>query len=410
MDDVAPELLEQIQKAFEENLENGAAQRWLTRIENGGGYADAGEYAEAVGQALADAFRTCLSEEVLPDGRMYWNIADRVVRPMLERDHALVADVAQRTQTALNEAAGIGIRAQTVPLDDLRIDGILNRLSEAPRYSDIAWILDAPVRQFLHSIVDESVKRNAEFQYDAGLSPIIIRRAESKCCKWCSALAGKYAYPNDIPDDVYRRHDNCRCVVEYDPGDGKRQNVHTKQWTDSAQIEERKNADGVDTAQRVRNAPRQKIEPQNVTAEYLRNARPGQGTISIPPEYDRKKYAAEIQGAQRIHDIFGGNVELLLDRKIEKQKSPDYLWNGKLWDLKTLTRESAANSAVRHGLQQIRDNQGGLILDFGTQSFSNDLLLTVLEKRMQWYHLEQDVDIIVLYRDALYEVLRYLKR
>lgn len=135
-------------------------------------------------------------------------------------------------QQQLNEAAGIGIKAQSVPLDQDRVDGILNRLAAAEQYDSVAWLLDEPVILFSRSVVDESVRRNAEFQGEAGLSPRIIRRAESHCCEWCARLAGTYTYP-DVPRDVYRRHDFCRCVVEYDPGDGKGQDVHTKQWTNT---------------------------------------------------------------------------------------------------------------------------------------------------------------------------------
>ena len=65
----------------------------------------------------------------------------------------------------------------------------------------------------------------------AGLRPRVIRTAESHCCKWCSALAGTYDYPR-VPKDVYRRHERCRCRVEYDPGEGRRQNVWNKTWTE----------------------------------------------------------------------------------------------------------------------------------------------------------------------------------
>ena len=40
--------------------------------------------------------------------------------------------------------------------------------------------------------------------------------------------AVKYAYPDDVPQDVYKRHDNCKCTVEY-VTNGRKQNVHTKQ-------------------------------------------------------------------------------------------------------------------------------------------------------------------------------------
>lgn len=74
--------------------------------------------------------------------------------------------------------------------------------------------------------MDSTVKTNADFQYKAGLRPKIRRMTDGKCCEWCSRLAGVYDYP-DVPKDVFRRHANCGCVVEYDPGDGKQtENVH----------------------------------------------------------------------------------------------------------------------------------------------------------------------------------------
>ncbi|MBO4861480.1 MAG: hypothetical protein J5535_01100, partial [Firmicutes bacterium] len=70
---------------------------------------------------------------------------------------------------------------------------------------------------------------NADFHYKTGLSPKIVRTAEAKCCDWCASLEGEYDYPLE-DTEVYRRHDNCRCIVEYKPGDGRKQDVHTKQW------------------------------------------------------------------------------------------------------------------------------------------------------------------------------------
>ncbi len=63
-------------------------------------------------------------------------------------------------------------------------------------------------------------------------TPKVVGRASWHCCEWCSALAGSYRYP-DVPKDVYRRHENCNCTVEYDPGSGKTQNIWTKAWTSS---------------------------------------------------------------------------------------------------------------------------------------------------------------------------------
>ena len=243
-EDIAPALLESIRQDFESNL--GGRQRavqLLEKIQAGGAnYADAGDYAEEVGAALADAFRANLSSAALPGGRMYWNIADRVVRPLLEQDHTLVAEAAQTVQQSLNTAAGLGIRPQPVPLNESRVEGILNKISAAEQYDDVAWVLGEPVKNFSRAIIDESIRRNVEFQGGAGLRPRVIRRVVANCCRWCSNLAGTYTYP-DVPNDVYRRHEYCRCTVEYDPGDGRRQNVHTKRWTTASErdkIETRK--------------------------------------------------------------------------------------------------------------------------------------------------------------------------
>lgn len=231
MEDIAPSLLDAIRKSFAEIIGGSTKIEELYQLIHGGGatYADVEEYAYYVGEALSQAFGRHLSSSALPDGRMYFNIADRVLRPLLEEDHSMVADAALQVQTSLNRAAGIGIKAQTVPVNDDRIYGIVNKVANAENFDDIAWMLDEPVKNFSQAVVDDTLKANFNFQGKSGLRPRIIRKAEPKCCEWCSNLAGEYDYP-DVPDDVYRRHERCRCTVDYDPGSGKHKNVWTKQY------------------------------------------------------------------------------------------------------------------------------------------------------------------------------------
>lgn len=246
MNDIAPELLEKMQSAFKDNLDSNLKIRELYELVRGGKatYIDAEDFAYEVGSVLAKVFGENLSSAILPDGKMYYNIAERLLRPLLEENHSLVADVAARVQEALNQKAGIGIKAQSIPVNDDRIDGIINKVSSAEKYDDVAWVLDEPVKAFSQSVVDESLKANINFQGKAGLHPRVIRKAEHKCCEWCSRLEGEYDYP-DVPHDVYRRHERCKCTVDYYPGDGRRQNVHTKQWKT---VEER---DKIETRKKV---------------------------------------------------------------------------------------------------------------------------------------------------------------
>lgn len=100
-------------------------------------------------------------------------------------------------------------------------------------FDNVSWLLDAVISTFCMSIVDDSVKANADFQYNAGMSPKIIRTTDGKCCEWCNKLAGVYDYEKvkNTGNEVFRRHRNCGCIVAYDPGDGRIQNAHSKEWT-----------------------------------------------------------------------------------------------------------------------------------------------------------------------------------
>ena len=229
--DIVPELLDKIQRDFNTGLSKSSKIAAIRKAMDDGlaTYADANEYAQEVGSILAQSFKKYITPETLPDGRLYFNIADRILNQTLGNNHELIATASAAIQTQLNTAAGIGIKGIKVNLNKDRIIGLVNRVSSEIEFEKIAWILDEPVINFSQSIVDDTIKANAEFHSKAGLSAKIVRTPESGACKWCREVAGEYAYPN-VPDDVYRRHDRCRCIVDYDPGTGKIQNVWSKRW------------------------------------------------------------------------------------------------------------------------------------------------------------------------------------
>lgn len=242
--DVAPEMLEQIQSIFENKFNrNRKTNEVYAKLQNGEKltYAETNEFAQEVGIILASAFKRVFSPESLPDGKMYYNIADRVVRPMLNNNYDLIAAVAEQTQNSLNKAAGIGLQAKRPKRNTDRIQGIIDKVSSYDDYTKAAWVLDEPIVNYSQSIVDEFIKENAEFQYDVGFKPRISRFLAGSCCEWCSRLAGDYEYPK-VPEDFYRRHERCRCTIIYEPTKGNFQGAHTKRkYADihSAEIEER---------------------------------------------------------------------------------------------------------------------------------------------------------------------------
>ena len=234
MEDIAPKLLKKIQDDFKNKFDNSKIIRELYRkVEQGNAtYKEANEFAIEVGELLSGSFKKNLSSSVLPDGRMYYNIADRIIRDTLGNNYELVADISAEVQEILNKKAGIGIKAIKPKINEDKVRGIVDIVSGKEKYDEIAYMLGEPVINFSQSVVNDAVRENADFQYKAGLSPKIIRTSTGKCCEWCDKLAGIYDYEavSDTGNNVFRRHKYCRCLVEYAPGDGKRQNVHTKQW------------------------------------------------------------------------------------------------------------------------------------------------------------------------------------
>ena len=294
MEDIAPQLLEAIAKDFRSSYEaSGKIRSLLQKVkENTATFTQAQEYALEVSRLIGLAYEKNVSSAVLPDGRMYYNIASRLLPENLDENYRLVSQYAAGVQKSLNEKAGIGMKAQIPEKNEDRIRGIVEVAANAEQYDDIAGLLPGIFDNFCQNVVDETIKANMNFQGKAGLVPKIFRRAERKCCAWCNNLAGEYRYPN-VPEDVYRRHENCRCQVDYDPGSGKLQNVHTKQWKtdqDSAKMEAQKvvgtKVGGV-AVREVGAHVYDQMAARNVTMEAILDA------LTDPLEIKPVKYDAE---------------------------------------------------------------------------------------------------------------------
>lgn len=236
VEDIVPSLLKKIKSEFEgARLDSEVLKDLLSKLQHSkASYLDANKYAIEIGEILSKALGASLTNETLPDGKMYYNIAQRVLEDVLGRNYELVSDYTEQVQKNLNSEAKIGLAAQVPELNQDRIDGLVNRLASEESFDDVKWLLVDPIIIFSQSIVDDSIRKNAEFHHKVGLSPKIVRRVVGHPCKWCKSLEGSYNYP-EVPKDIYRRHGNCRCTVDYHPGNGKKQNVHTKKWTDEKQ-------------------------------------------------------------------------------------------------------------------------------------------------------------------------------
>lgn len=234
MEDITPQLVENVTGEFHRLYDaSGKISGLLAKVKaKTATYAEAQEYALEVSRLIGQAWQKYVKADTLPDGKMYYNIASRLIPAVLDENHALVAGYAVEVQKGLNDRAGIGLKAQKAELDGDRVDGLVDLASSAERYDQVSGKLLSAFENFSQHTVDETIRKNADLHYNTGLRPKIIRRSNGKCCAWCRSLAGSHDYPA-FDRDIYRRHDNCRCTVLYDPADGSKllQNVHTKRLT-----------------------------------------------------------------------------------------------------------------------------------------------------------------------------------
>lgn len=226
--DVAPALNEKIMAQLKASL--SADRRILAQCDilarGEATYHNAHIVSQITGEHTARALQTVLRPSVLPDGRMYYNIADRTLRPAVTFSERFTADYAEQMQAAMNRRAGTNMKAIRPRESTSVIDNLCGMISEYENFADGAWILNAPVKNVVENVVDKFVRANAAFAEASGMGAVVVRTAEADCCPWCADLEGTYDY-KDVKargSDVYRRHNNCQCITEYYPGEGGKVN------------------------------------------------------------------------------------------------------------------------------------------------------------------------------------------
>lgn len=253
--DIAPALLNSIKTDFKRRVEgDNLLRRIAARIRSGtASLEDAHDYAVQLGTALSESLVANMTEGVLPDGKLYWNIADRTIRPMLENNYDLTNKTAAEILRIIDEAEGIGLSPVSAGLPMERIRGLMDKAVTAESFNAMqAWLME-PVINCTEAFFDDFVQANADARHRTGLSPKIVRTATGGCCPWCAKLAGSYEYGNEVRsgDEVFRRHERCRCVVTFKNGK-ERQDVWSKEfWSDSRETLERRRAFNRDIKARV---------------------------------------------------------------------------------------------------------------------------------------------------------------
>ena len=117
MTDAVPELWEQISRDFNRSASTDVWIRsFLRRVKDGTATSEeASVYAGRLGTHAGNALARALKKESLPDGKLYWNIADRTIRPLLTEE---------------NKRNGIGLKPMRGPWPENRVKDLIDKIVE----------------------------------------------------------------------------------------------------------------------------------------------------------------------------------------------------------------------------------------------------------------------------------------
>lgn len=187
-------------------------QRYLHQIKEGRGtYKSANKVAVRVGELLGKTLKAHPIDNV--DEWDYVNL----IPSCLGLDHEYIVSVCRDVQNNMNKDAGLGIKYKEPEFNWDRVNGLVDELRNNPEFTNIQKSFYDQLVNFSENIVDDSIRDNAGVLFRAGVRTMVIRQAEFKACEWCRDVAGSYDYAEvrTTGNDVWRRHENCRCTIDY---------------------------------------------------------------------------------------------------------------------------------------------------------------------------------------------------
>lgn len=238
---MADEILEKMRGQYEHRFRNDQKlKRIRKKLQNGANQAVAQEYAVAAGEILSDVLKENVTAdlfgEAMPDAA---TLAGLII-PMMEQNYTHVVTAASASQKYMNSEGNLGMKPIEPEFDRNAAMNIVGRMANYDSFENAEWLMDEPIRTNSQHIADESLRQNAEFQYQSGLKPKIVRTSESGACEWCQMLEGEYDIDEITgkDDPVYQRHNNCQCEITFVPGEGRAENI-TDQMVNLGDIDDR---------------------------------------------------------------------------------------------------------------------------------------------------------------------------
>lgn len=221
MEDIAPELYKEIQKLYTESARADSKLISIVKKAKAGKatQADLNVAAERLGKHASTALKTVLTIDSLPDGKLYWNIAEKTIRPTLEYMNSAINGIALMEKRSADIKHGVKLALQTTKDQRNRIRDVMTFATNSVTQPELTNALTDPVITTVHDFLDEFEQKNAEIRENAGVKQYVIREYDgvglhSGACDWCLERAGTWDYQDAKDNGVFERHPGCGCTIE----------------------------------------------------------------------------------------------------------------------------------------------------------------------------------------------------
>ncbi len=273
---------------------------------------------------------------------------------------------------------------------------------------------------------DSYVEANVRFRSKLGMKEVIVRRQLGNCCKWCADLAGIYnSY--SAPDDVFKRHTNCKCLVTYKTEEGYQDISNKKIFKTQrdSRIEKLKDL-SANTRPTKYDKEKMRLKSQNInvydaTQEWNEKAQPNNVIIrelktirvngikydvdGVNAEMNIKPHEKEV--LERFVKTYGGILEYYPKiNQPENTKAPDCLYNGERFDLKQVGLYNPGcrgNNLFFNAVRFKKEQAHCFVIDYSRSGLNDE----EAEEQARKLYVRKDskyVQKIVLYNGKLFKI------
>lgn len=130
--DIVPELLEKIVNEYKRQVKkNKFITTFHKRLENRTAKdSEVSLYGNELGDCASKAFLKYVVPDNLPEGKLYWNIAERIIETLLKDVYERVNNAAEVVQKTKDESGNINIKPQHAPFPKGKIHGLIDKAIE----------------------------------------------------------------------------------------------------------------------------------------------------------------------------------------------------------------------------------------------------------------------------------------